>query len=82
MDNEINILKNQIKNNKLQKLYVFFGEEKFLQELYIKKITELVPDAGFPEFNRFIIDGAEAVRKSYPGFFEDYKKLGGICHVM
>lgn len=60
MDNEINILKNQIKNNKLQKLYVFFGEEKFLQELYIKKITELVPDAGFPEFNRFIIDGAEA----------------------
>lgn len=29
-----------------------------------------------------IIDGAEAVRKSYPDFFEDYKKLGGICRVL
>ncbi len=26
--------------------------------------------------------GAEAVRKSYPDFFEDYKKLGGICNVL
>ncbi len=30
---------------------------------------------------KVIIDGAEAVRKSYPEFFEDYKKLGGICYV-
>lgn len=28
------------------------------------------------------IKGAEAVNKSYPGFFEDYKKLGGVCHVV
>ncbi len=28
------------------------------------------------------IIGAEAVRKSYPDFFEDYKKLGGICNVL
>lgn len=27
-----------------------------------------------------IIEGAEAVNKSYPGFFEDFKGLGGICH--
>ena len=26
------------------------------------------------------IRGAEAVRKSYPGFFEDLKALGGSCH--
>lgn len=25
------------------------------------------------------IVGAEAVRKSYPGFFEDYQALGGLC---
>ena len=25
------------------------------------------------------IHGAEAVRKSYPGFFEDLKALGGNC---
>lgn len=28
------------------------------------------------------IIGAEAVRKSYPDFFEDFKKLGGICNVL
>lgn len=32
--------------------------------------------------DKVIIEGAEAVNKSYPGFFEDYKKLGGICHVV
>ena len=29
-----------------------------------------------------IINGAEAVTKSYPDFFEDYKKLGGKCNVI
>lgn len=28
------------------------------------------------------IRGAEAVEKSYPGFFDDYKKLGGIADVL
>ncbi len=27
------------------------------------------------------ITDCEAVKKSYPGFFEDYKKIGGIVHV-
>ncbi|MBR6633140.1 MAG: 3-phosphoshikimate 1-carboxyvinyltransferase [Clostridia bacterium] len=29
-----------------------------------------------------IINGAEAVTKSYPSFFEDYEKLGGKCYVI
>ena len=29
-----------------------------------------------------IINGAEAVTKSYPDFFEDYKKLGGNVNVI
>lgn len=32
--------------------------------------------------NNVIIKGAEAVNKSYPKFFEDYKKLGGVLNVM
>lgn len=28
------------------------------------------------------ISGVEAVNKSYPGFFEDYKKLGGVINVL
>ncbi len=29
-----------------------------------------------------VIKDAEAVNKSYPNFFEDYKKLGGVCNVL
>ncbi len=32
--------------------------------------------------NNVIIKGAEAVKKSYPNFFDDYKKLGGVLNVM
>ena len=28
------------------------------------------------------IQGAQAVKKSYPNFFEDYQKLGGNCHAV
>ncbi|MEA5016736.1 MAG: 3-phosphoshikimate 1-carboxyvinyltransferase [Candidatus Limiplasma sp.] len=29
-----------------------------------------------------VLEGAEAVNKSYPSFFEDFQKLGGKCHVL
>ena len=29
-----------------------------------------------------VIDGAEAVNKSYPRFFDDFKELGGMCDVI
>ena len=32
--------------------------------------------------NEVIIEDAGAVKKSYPDFFEDYKKLGGKCNVI
>ena len=28
--------------------------------------------------NPVVLDGAEATRKSYPGFFEDFASLGGV----
>lgn len=60
MNNDIVTLKNQIKNDKLSKLYVFFGEEDFLTELYTKRICEKIPDMGFPEFNRITLDGKDS----------------------
>lgn len=56
--NDIIELKAQLKENRLQKLYVFYGEEEYLKELYIKKIMDMVPDAGLEEFNRIVINGA------------------------
>jgi len=32
--------------------------------------------------NEIIIKGAEATEKSYPDFFKDFKKLGGLAHVI
>lgn len=50
-------LKAQIKENRLRNLYVFYGEEEYLKEYYIKKIEEKVPSNGFEEFNRILIEG-------------------------
>lgn len=56
--NKILELKAQLKEKKLSPLYIFYGEEEYLKEYYIKKIEELVPDAGLPEYNRIVISGA------------------------
>ncbi len=29
-----------------------------------------------------LLNGAEAIRKSYPEFYEDYQKIGGVVHVV
>lgn len=55
--NDIIELKEQLAQNKLQKMYIFYGEEEYLKEHYIKRIELLVPDCGLEEFNRIIIDG-------------------------
>ena len=52
-------LKKQLSENKLQNLYLFFGEETFLIDFNINKIAELVPDMGFPEFNRISLNGSD-----------------------
>ncbi len=51
-------LKKQLSENKLQKLYLFFGEETFLIDVNIDRISALVPDMGFEDFNRLVLDGS------------------------
>ncbi len=41
------------------------------------RIAMALTIAGIKTFGSIRIDGAEAVRKSYPGFFEDVRALGG-----
>lgn len=59
-ENPLIKLKKDLKENTLERLYVFFGEEVYLKELYIKKLLATVPDDGFEEFNKIIIDGRES----------------------
>lgn len=55
-DNGFSELKKQIRENKIGNLYLFFGDEAYIKEVYIEKIKEMTPDAGFEDFNRITID--------------------------
>ena len=50
-------LKQQLKGGKIGNLYLFFGEETFIKDSYVKYMLNLVPDDGFADFNRIFIDG-------------------------
>ena len=50
-------LKKLINDKKLSGLYLLYGPEKYIKESYIKKMTNLIDDCGFPDFNKIIIDG-------------------------
>ena len=44
-------LKKQLKECILAPLYVFYGEEDYLREMYVNRVKDCVPDGGFPDFN-------------------------------
>lgn len=49
-------LKKQIKDKNLKNLYLFFGDEEYIKNIYIDKIKELIPDGGLPDFNHISMD--------------------------
>lgn len=55
--NDTTELKARLAKRSLDKLYVFYGEEEYLKEHYIKQILDMIPDAGLEEFNRIVISG-------------------------
>lgn len=71
-------IKEQIKEGKLGNLYLFFGDESYIKEVYLGKIKKVVDDGGFPDFNHIIIDekdlDEDAVNdalESFPMFAEN-----------
>ncbi len=52
-------LKQQIKKGETGNLYLFFGEEIFVKNLYLEQLKKLIPDDGLGDFNRIILDGKE-----------------------
>ena len=44
-------LKQQLKQGDLKNLYFFFGEEKYLVDMYVKKVTDMALGDGLKEFN-------------------------------
>lgn len=72
--NDIAVLKAELKENKLRNMYVFYGDEEYLKEFYINRISEMVPDGGLEEFNRIQISG-QASYSEYDDAFEGMPML-------
>lgn len=53
----LEILKKQIKENNLQNIYLFYGEEEYLKKYYINAITKLVVNEENKELNYISFDG-------------------------
>ena len=56
-------LKQQLKSGEIQNLYLFFGEETFIKDTYVKYMDGLIPDDSFSDFNKIYLDGGDAAEK-------------------
>ncbi len=52
-------LKQQIKNGETGNLYLFFGDEIFVKNMYLEKMKSLIPDGGFADFNSIYLEAAD-----------------------
>ncbi len=55
---KISELKKQINEDDIKSLYLFYGEEEYLKDIYIERIKKKIPDGGFPEFNHLLLSGS------------------------
>ena len=56
---EENQLLQHIKLGHLYRVYLLYGEEKYLKELYLKRLVRLASPEQFEEFNFHRFDGGE-----------------------
>lgn len=52
-------LKQQIKNGQTGNLYLFFGDEVFVKNMYLEKMKSLIPDGGFADFNSIYLEAGD-----------------------
>lgn len=53
----IEILKDQIKNKKLGKLYLLYGEEQLLLQMYLSEIEKLLIEPATESMNKVVLEG-------------------------
>lgn len=68
-------LKKEIKENILRPLYLFYGEEDFLRDMYVKRLIDCVPDGGFSEFNHIKLDGGDIPFSEYDDAWESFPMM-------
>ena len=68
-------LKKELSEGKLMPLYLLYGDEAYIRDSYEKKITDMVPDAGFPEFNHFKFEGNDTELSEYDNALESFPMM-------
>lgn len=70
-------LKQQLKQNDLKNIYLFVGEEKYLVDMYLKKITDLALGDGLREFNYSHYNEDNEDYESFVNDIEAYPTMAG-----
>ena len=68
-------LKKELSEGKLMPLYLLYGDEAYIRDSYEKKITDMVPDAGFTEFNHFKFEGNDTELSEYDNALESFPMM-------
>lgn len=50
-------LKKDIKNKEFNNIYLFYGDEEYVKNEYVKKVEKLIVDDQFLDFNKIIFEG-------------------------
>lgn len=59
-DDSFLTLKKQLKSKELKSLYLFYGDEIFIRDMYLAEMQKLVADNdAFSDFNKIVIDGKD-----------------------
>lgn len=53
----VKILKEDIKNNKYKRLYVFYGQEEYLKDYYLRSIEEAILNEQTKVLNKVVLEG-------------------------
>lgn len=69
------VLKKELSAGKLRPLYLFYGPEAYIKDKYKNKIADMVPDGGFPEFNRLKFEGRDAELSEYGDVLESFPMM-------
>jgi DNA polymerase-3 subunit delta len=59
----LDILKEQIKSNKIKNLYLFYGQEEYLKKLYLESIESKVVGVNMKAMNKVVLEGKVDISK-------------------
>lgn len=68
-------LKQKIKESNVNGLFLFYGNEIYLKNSYIQKISSLIDDGGFDDFNKLSLDGAKTSFEDFDDAIDSYPMM-------